>query len=74
MPDQERCAARSYTPASKLREEPCDAVGGGRASKPPSQTAPDTSRLRPAGAASCVQLPIEKAANVLFSQRPVCNV
>ncbi len=50
MPDQELCAAGRYTPASKLREEPCDAVGGGRTSKPPSPTAPDTSRLRPAGA------------------------
>ena len=74
MSDQERCAARSYTPASTLREEPCDAVGGGRASKPLLQTAPDTSRLRLAGAVSCVQLPIEKAASVLFSQGAVCNV
>ncbi len=73
MPDQELCAARGYTPASKLREE-TRAVGGERTSKPPSQIAPDTSRLRPAGAVSCVQLPIEKAANMLFSQRAVCNV
>ncbi len=71
MSDQEGYDARGCTPASNLREEPRGAVGRKRASKPPPWTVPNTSRLRPAEAASCVPLPIEKGADMLFSQGAV---